>query len=202
MSLDLRQLVTDKCPDAVFPAPGALLGSGFHGQVFQDAEDPERVIKLSRTTKGMCFHNKVACNPRFAYVKLKKILNILKTDYYPFAKAHSYGFLFGSSRAALYFTSMEKLLPTSEDEKKVLTTICADLQCGKYEAGRKNAFAQSYWLDINRNKLDKFINGLELSIIHHNDLSVSNIMKDKFGNFKLIDFDFATLKRSINKNER
>jgi thiamine kinase-like enzyme len=89
---------------------------------------------------------------------------------------------------------MEKLNKISEDEKKVFHSIMShedqNLHKNFSMSKIKNMLqGLSMGLDFDASKIIIFCENLRSTVIHHNDIHPRNIMKDNFGNFKLIDFD-------------
>jgi hypothetical protein len=185
-------------PEFISNSIGDELGYGVHGQVF-DLKGPKgRVIKFT----------KLYDNPIYpldnAFRENKKVYQFLmKHDYPCFAKVFDMQFIAKEQRKTvdglqdfiIYYSILEKLLPLEEDEKKVFKTICAihnqDIENNKPVPELLDELSE--WFSFDKERAIKFWNALKSSPIHHNDVHRRNIMKDSFNNYKLVDFDKATL---------
>lgn len=176
---------------------GDELGYGADGQVFSLKSDYDKVLKLS-----VIYQNDINLNHHFDAVS-KKLSFIMKLDSKHLAKVFEFNFLFlgnrntinGPQKYLVYYTLLEKLNKFTEDEGKVLKTLC-DIYNNKF--GKNKPFIQSCnelqnWLLFDREKVLDFYKFLIHCPVKHNDVHRRNIMKDNLGNFKLIDFDRMTL---------
>ncbi len=178
------------------PFLGKELGFGADGQVFELADDPYRVIKLS-----VCFDEEKT------YEDVEEILQYL-LQYQPLSYATVYEATYlghynrqiirGNTSVLqnyfLYFYVLEKLYKISEDEKKIFHSIISheDKNITKnYPLSKVKEMldGMSYSLDFDYNKVLFFYQHLQNCPLKHLDLHVRNIMKDGNGNFKMTDFD-------------
>lgn len=178
---------------------GKEIGAGAHGQVFELTDDPNKVIKIS-----------IIYSPYFLgnLQEIEKVLKYLINHPDPTAaKIFRYQHLGQYSRSwdqetqeyFLYYYIMEKCFSLTEDEKKIFHSILSHEDQGKiknYSDRQLNKILSGLarGLDFPREKVKLFLDRLARSKIIHNDLHIRNIMKDKLGNYKLIDFDYSTLK--------
>ena len=185
------------CPEKLLPSLEKL-GDGFHGEAYLIPDD--KVIKYSLVYQSMIDEPVT----KF-YLDLEKVLKYQQKNDYPcFVKVLDFNLLsfdnkdlkYGKEDVIFYQTTMERLSPVSIDEKRVLKTIVKshrDLN-KTWNQIIISVRDQSYWLDFDVEKMISFIYFLDDAPIIHHDMSSSNIMKDKNGNFKLIDLDFSRLK--------
>ena len=94
---------------------------------------------------------------------------------------------------------MERLMKISEEESKVFHTILSHEDRGldkKYTLRllQNTLNGLSYSLDFETQKVLEFYSDLQSSKIEHLDIHPRNIMKNKNGQFFMIDFDRCTLK--------
>ena len=187
----VESILGDKAPPV-----GKLLGEGFHGQVFEVPGDEDKVIKYSRMLETMS----VPPLKEF-YNNLTAVLAEQKKNAYPcYVNILDFHFLYEGKHPRhtyqnyiLYSVLMEKLIPISFDEKRVFDTIVKGK--GTVEelvAGQKD------WLIFEPKKVLAFMSQVNSTPIFHNDFNSRNIMKDSEGNFKLIDLDYAEIKRDNN----
>lgn len=99
----------------------------------------------------------------------------------------------------LYYYTMEKLNPISEDEKRVFHTLLSheDNNVVKnYSKSKVKEIVESLHraLDFDKGKVMMLCDDIRSSVIEHNDLNPRNIMKNDRGDFKLIDFDRCELR--------
>ena len=137
------------------------------------------------------------------YVKQLMLLNELEKESPScFAKVYDYGLIHfgeretevGKQKYVVYYSILEKLYAISEDEKKVFHTILSHEDSGKIkkfsskELG-KILFNLRRGLDFSEEEVKLFHTNLQATKIRHCDIAPRNIMKNKLGKFKLIDFD-------------
>lgn len=179
------------------------IGFGADGQVFSLQHDEDKVIKF-------CVYYDYNNSIKNSYRDISTILNFIKNNKpCSFASVYEYGYLGQYERNLvgekdkqkyiLYYYIMEKLQKISEDEKKVFHSILSheDNNVNKnftINKIKKILTGLSVGLDFNFKKIILFCEDLKSSNIRHNDLHPRNIMKDKLGNFKLIDFDRCVIK--------
>lgn len=173
---------------------GQSLGYGAHGEVFEVLGDSDKAIKLSvlydayDTPIDHMFNNILQVH---TYLKGKCIFPL--ASIYEFAKISegSRDTVDGKQKYITYYCVMERLLPLKEDDKKVLKTIC-DIYNKNVEQKKpiKNILKElSCWFDFDQHKVLEFYDALVKCPISHNDVHRRNILKDKYNNFKLVDFD-------------
>lgn len=176
------------------------IGYGADGKVY-DFDD--KVVKISFSIEN-------------DYLNKSKIYNYLKNNEHKcFAKVYDFNFL-GiieqerkykgiqcdydySSYYEVCFSILEKLDKISDDEKKVFhTLLCHEDMNRKKDSSFKNiksiTSSLSKGLEFSEEKVLYFCTQYKTCAVKHNDIHVRNIMKDKFNNFKLIDFDRCFLK--------
>ncbi len=181
------------CPEKLLPSLEKL-GDGFHGEAYLIPDD--KVIKYSLIHQSMVEDLGIN-NPSEFYSQLEIVLKFQQKNNYPsFVKILDFNLLSSNEDAVFYQTTMERLNLISLDEKRVLKTLVQAHRDLKRTWAQIAVLVrdQSYWLDFDLEKVMSFIYLLEDSPIIHHDMSSSNIMKDKDGNFKLIDLDFSILK--------
>jgi len=173
------------------------LGYGAHGEVFSICENEQKAIKIAVLYDAYdvpidsMFTN---ISDMHTYLKGKRIFPLAAV--YDFAKI-SDGWrdtVEGKQKYISYYCVTEKLLPLSEDEKKVLKTIC-DIYNKNVAQTKpiKNILNElSDWFSFDKKKVHEFYELLTKCPISHNDVHRRNILKDTNNNFKLIDFDRST----------
>lgn len=198
------KLCQQVCPDKIKFELSDRLGDGADGEVFDIKNQPNKVIKL-------CVLYEYPNAPlQQSFAKINNTLNYLM-EHIPgtYARVYKYEYLGLFNRSIewsdsgqnyiLYYYVMEKLLKISEDEKKVFhSIICHEdrnlkknysiFKIKKMLQGMRRA------LDFDERQVIFFYQHLNDNNIIHHDIHVRNIMKDKEGNFKLIDFDRCDLK--------
>jgi serine/threonine protein kinase len=192
------------CPKEYFSFIGEKIGDGSDGEVFELVNDSDKVIKISILYDIFCGESKIL-EPK--YLKLFNIferLRLQKPTIY--AQLYSHNLIGCFSRPyfidnksiqqdyILYSYTMEKCFKLTEDEKKIFHTIISHEDRGivkKFSIKELDEilFGLSRGLDFDSKKIRLFYELLMASSIKHLDLHPRNIMKDKNGNFKLIDFD-------------
>lgn len=199
------KLCQQLCPEKINFSLSSKLGDGADGEVFSLQEE-NKVIKLG------VLYECPNINLSQQYKKIETILSFIK-DNCPDAYAQVYesGCLGSFNRKIdwdqsnqnyiLYYYIMEKLHKISDDEKKVFHSILSheDRNLKKNFSIfkiKKMLDGMARALDFDKQKIILFCEKLQNTVIIHNDIHVRNIMKDNAGNFKLIDFDRATLKQS------
>lgn len=182
------------------------LGDGADGEVFDIADQSDKVIKF-------CLILGDQVDPATTietYLDTKKVLEYLQI--HPsniFAQVYDHQFMGEYTRTVwgnlqekllLHYYIVEKLNKISEDERKVFHTILSheDREIVKNYTRpqvKKMLDGLSRGLDFDAEKVMFFCDRLRVSPVIHLDVEVRNIMKDSVGNFKLIDFDRAILRR-------
>jgi hypothetical protein len=194
------------CPDKIPVTVASKIGDGADGEVFDIEGQPDKVIKFSILLEGEVEPSSL----QEEYQNTSDVLHFLvhnKIDY--FAKVYSYQWMGEYTRIiwgnqeekyVLYYYIMEKLKKISEDERKVFHTILSNedreivknytpAQVKKILGGLSTA------LDFDAERVTFFCDSLRGAPVIHLDLNVRNIMKDGAGNFKLVDFDRAEIRR-------
>lgn len=195
MALSLcREFCREKVPNINY---SKLLGKGADGEVYI-TDDPNIVIKFSALYE---LDNDVTD----VYTKtIHSIINyLISHPVDSFARIYTYECLGTFSKYSLKFVlysyTMEKLENISDDEEKVFHTILSHEDRGivknfSIKEVQEKLQGLSLGFNFDENKVIIFYNALKKSPIKHNDIHERNIMKDKMGNFKMVDFDRAQLK--------
>lgn len=196
MALSLCQKL---CPEKLSFKLGKRLGEGSDGEVFNIINDPNKVIKLC-----MFYPLDNNVNECYSQTIIPILTSLVSHPVDVFARVYMYEHLgiFSdqySQEFVLYFYTMEKLEDIFDDEKKVFHTILSHEDRGivkNFSLKEVQEILQdlSLGLDFDENKVIFFYKNLKLSNINHTDIHPRNIMKDKMGNFKMVDFDRAQLK--------
>ena len=181
---------------------------GADGETFVVENDSTKAIKFS------IIYDRFEETPLSLYQK--KILPVL--DYIMMvkpqmcARVYEHGYLGEYSRPMIYWRNgiqnfvihyciMERLFPLTEDEKKVFHSLVShedreiekDLSPEKIE---KMLRGLARGLDFDAEMVILFCNQIRTSLLNHNDLHFRNIMKNKIGEFKTIDFDRAIVEKN------
>lgn len=186
---------------------GNSCGDGSDGEVFEIINDSLKVMKIS-IIYDLNFNNDLDSQ----YSKLCKVLHELITEP-PIICSHVYEYgkigtfkrdclinnKIESQSYLLHYYVMEKCFKLTEDEKKVFHTIICHEDRGIIKKfSRENLkeilFGLSRGLDFDQERVIFFYESLMILKLNHNDIHVRNIMKDSFGNYKLVDFDKVELK--------
>lgn len=185
------------CPEKLSIKPGTLLGEGSDGEVYL-TDNPNIVIKYSvlyslDNNVNECYYQTV--DP----ILTSLIFNHI--DIFARVYAHEYLGTFSqdSQKFVLYFYTMEKLEDISDDEKKVFHTILSHEDRGivkkfTIKELQKILHGLALGLDFDEKRIIFFYYAVKNSLINHNDIHPRNIMKDKMGNFKMVDLDRTQLK--------
>jgi len=162
---------------------GKKLGDGADGEVF---EYNDKVIKFS-----ISFDD--------SYLQKIDLLKCLKeANEKPYVKIYEFKHLLSTKTkyqdVEIYYSILEKLNKISDDEKKLFHTLICHEDQNKIKTRSKNEVDKiidelNYYLDFNKDKVILFLDQLKNSKFNHLDIHVRNVMKDSFGNFKLIDLD-------------
>jgi len=175
---------------------------GADGQVFQHLTDKEKVIKIS-----VVYEHAIPVEKQIS--NTFQVLEYLKL-YKPDAYAHVYEFdiiknyyrdtISGVQKYIVYYYIMDKCNPLTEDEKKVFHTIVSheDKLKNKSPVPALHVLDDlSMGLDFDLSKIIKFCQTINCLPIQHLDIHPRNIMKNKLGDFCLIDFDRCELRKEI-----
>lgn len=190
--------IIESCLNCVPYKLGSQLGYGAHGEVFEVQEQPSKAVKVSvlYDAYDVPIDDMFATiNHTHSYLKGKCIFPL--APIYEFAKI-SEGHrdtVSGKQKYIVYYCVMDKLQPLSEDEKKVLKTICDVYNKNvKQTKPMKDILKDlSSWFCFDQAKVLEFYEMLLACPIQHNDVHRRNILKDSNNNFRLIDFDRSCL---------
>jgi len=195
------------CPEKLIYTLGNKLGDGADGEVFDIANDDNKVLKLSVLYQQDDIDPEL--NIEYLYNKNSKVLSaLINAPTGIHARVYEYGSLGIYSRIVwgnqeqkflLYYYVMEKLSEISKDERKVFHSLISHEDQNKKKdfspAGTKKILkGLARGLDFDAERIIFFCDSLASSSIEHLDLHPRNIMKDVIGNFKLIDFDRTQIK--------
>lgn len=183
--MDLVNLIQSKFDYKILPPNlGPKIGAGFNGQVHLLHDDPTKVVKISQSfypldykaIDNLCTNRFPACGKVFEYYTHKA---------YDRNTNREFNFL-------IY--KMEKLNEISDDESRVFFSILSHEHRNIEKKFSPSALEEilkglSFSLDFDVDKVIFFYENLKKLPFKYADLHEENIMKDNFGNFKLIDFD-------------
>jgi hypothetical protein len=191
--------------DKVLQANNIELGEptgfgGAHGEVFELVGLPDRVIKLSVLYDT--FNYRETFQNAFLDIEMTFAKLIVASPSH-FVRVFDFSKLaigrrkvvFGPQEYIVYGTTMEKLFPLTEGEKKILKTICSlyNKDVDDRRPVEKIVSEVAQWYDFPVDKVLTFYSQL-LSCPHiHNDCHRRNIMKDSNNNYKLIDLDLVKI---------
>lgn len=182
------------CPEKLSFNLGKRLGAGVDGEVFDLVDHSDKVIKLCVL---------YSTNEYFLQNIVPVLTSLIFNPVDIFARVYTYEhlgtFQRESQKFILYSYTMEKLESISEDEKKVFHTIISHEDRGikknfSTKKVREILKGLSRGLDFDEKRVIFFYENLKNSSVQHTDTHVRNVMKDKQGNFKMVDFDRAQLK--------
>jgi hypothetical protein len=190
------------CPDKIPFIPVDKLGDGADGDVYGLEHDPNKVIKFC-----VLYERYPGDDIKKTYKNIDRVLLYLE-KYKPHVCARVYMHKFlshgirktteGEQKYLLYYYIMQKLFKISDDEKKVFHSILSHEDMGinkefTLDLVQDMLIGMSKGLEFDINSVLSFYDDIRKVKIKHLDLHVRNIMKDQFGNFKLIDFDRAKI---------
>ena len=167
------------------PDLGTEIGSGVHGQVYTLIHNPNHVVKLS--------------------VLADVFLSAVERQYH-FVMQHPHSTLAqvfdhqpihhdDELHITIYSATLERLYPLDEDEQRVMKSVVMDYNDSTNTLdARQHIEELQHWLDFDRQKVMDFYTALSTLPVIHRDFHRRNIMKDKLGNFKLIDFELIEIK--------
>ena len=199
-------LVRQFCPDKLPVQPDERLGEGADGEVFTITGVPDKVLKL-----GILYeHHNGKLDTYYKHIQ-KTLDYLIETQPRAYARVYEHGYLgtysrtmpywrSGHQKFIIYYYTMEKLQKTTEDERKVFHSILSHEDRGiekNFSTAQIVEALQgmSCGLDFDTGKVITFCSDIREASIVHLDIEVRNIMKDVDGNFKLIDFDRAQVRR-------
>jgi hypothetical protein len=182
------------CPEKIDIKPVKELGTGADGSAYL-TEDSSVVIKFG------VLKNDATDNYEKDIYPVLNLLISYPVDAFARVYAHKYlgTFFQDSHKYILYYYTMEKLEEISADEMRVFHTTVShednnkkkDYSIREVRAMLRN-MARS--LDFDDSRMISFHKALKKAPINHSDICPRNIMKNKMGNFHLIDFDRCQLK--------
>lgn len=203
------KLCKELCLDQIPLIPGLKLGDGADGEVFDIEGDPSKVIKFS------VLYETGGTPVQKTYKYIGAVVDYLKENPSPtYARVFNHQYLGEFSRHVvwgnmkqkyvLYYYTMEKLYKTTEDERKVFHSILSHEDRGikknySPEIVKEMIKGLASGLDFDPERVTFFCENFRKTSVIHHDIHVRNIMKDMNGNFKLIDFDRATLEKNNGK---
>lgn len=168
---------------------GEKIGSGTDGDVFEYRNN--KVIKIS----------KIINNIPSSYLEVSEILSCLKiNNIQAYAHVYEYGYVGLHLNTELYYYITDKLDSISEDEWKVFHSLLSHedrniVKNFSEDKIKEILFGLSRGLDFDGERVIFFLTALKISKIKHLDLHPRNIMKDKIGNFKLVDFNRTKMEK-------
>jgi RIO-like serine/threonine protein kinase len=172
---------------------GEQIGQGADGQVFIIKNEPNKVIKLS------VIYGESESDVKNAYRKVTRTLSSIRNENMgAFVRVDGYGFLGSYATAtkyyALHYHMMERLFPISDDEEKVFHSLLSHEDANKMKNYSSNQIEEMLdgmkkGLDFDVSAVKFFVENLKNSHVVQLDLHPRNIMKDKAGQFKIIDCD-------------
>lgn len=191
------------CPDKLPVQPVERLGDGADGEVLSIKDQPDKVIKL-----GIIYEH--PGRELKEYKQIQQVLDYAMSTHPPaFVRVYEHGYLGTYSRKIvewrkdfqeflMYYYIMEKLEKITEDEKKVFHSIVSHEDRGiekNYSPEKIEEMLQGMerGLDFDTEKVILFCDNLQTSKLSHRDLHPRNIMKDRDGNYKVVDFDRSQL---------
>lgn len=194
------------CPEKLPVQPDVYLGDGADGEVLSIADDPNRVIKLG------VLYERAGSKLEKLYGNIDRALEfVLRTQPRAYVSVYKHGslgvytrdnvaFYKGKQRFVLYYYVMEKLEKISEDERRIFHSILSheDRKIEKNFSSdkiREMLEGMSRGLDFDAEKVMLFCDNIKAAPLSHLDIHVRNIMKDKVGNFKLIDLERIELEK-------
>lgn len=189
--------VITKLPYSIGPS----LGQGADGEVREVIGHPSKVIKLS-----VMYDLDYSGSFKKDYVNKLIVYNkILKNSPSILVKLLDYGLVHfgeritdvGKQEYVVYFSLMEKLYSITEDEGKVFHSILSHEDRNKIKVFSEKQLKEILYnfrrgLDFSEEEVKLFHTNLKNSKFRHNDIAVRNIMKNRYGQFKLIDIDRVT----------
>jgi serine/threonine protein kinase len=190
----------------IIPKVGKRLGDGADGEVFVCHNDPNKVIKFSvlyeRNNINVYKHFFKKINEVLTYLTLNVSDTYAKVIEHQYLGQYDRKTDFGLQEYVIYYYIMERLNRLSEDEYKVFHTLISheDKNISKNfspDKVQEMLKGLSRGLDFNAERVTFFCNNFKNTPIIHQDIHVRNILKDDYGNFKMIDFDRAQLKMEI-----
>lgn len=200
--MKVLSLCQQLCPEKIVYATTDRIGYGVDGEVFSIEGSSDQVIKYC------CLYDIPGIKLSLAFNQIQDVLSHLcESPARIYARVYSYSKLgcferinVGVEEFILYYYVMEKLYPLSEDECRVFHTIVSHEDRGiikDYSREKQQNLIRGMGtaLDFDSERVMFFCDNLKKSTVQHLDLHERNIMKDCYGNFKLVDLDRSILKR-------
>ena len=186
------------CKDKIPFNISKKIGDGADGECFDLLDSPDKVIKLSVLYE----YDRGDIETQYKQSISPIIDFLISNPITIFGKIYSHNYIGSFSRDfngspqsfIIYYYVMEKLNKISDDEQKVFHTILSHEDRGlnknfSIADVKKILNGLKIGLDFNCKKILDFYSEMLCCPIVHLDLHPRNIMKDNFGNFKLIDLD-------------
>lgn len=167
-----------------------LLGSGSQGDVYQ-LSDPEKVIKFSVIVDDDNLIDKKDLKENYI-----KVMSFLKKSNFPcFPKIYEFGVV---EKDKLYaYCVMEKLFKLSVKEEDLFESLNDYLTFRYSNMERVKSTITNYIekrkMKVNMEKIMDFYTQVICSPVEQGDFAGPNFMRDNNFNYKVIDFDRATL---------
>lgn len=181
-----------------------MIGSGSQGEVYCLKKEPNKVIKLSLLDS---WHYQRKANREYIKSSFLSVMGYLKENHHSCcAKVYDFGVkdIPKQLKVRKYenfshfsFSILEKLKEISRDEQLVFDCIAHHFDIKERDLEKvtqtikKNCY--HYGIEIDFKKIIDFYSQVISIPINHNDFLGCNFMLDDNDNYKLIDFDRATL---------
>ena len=195
------------CPDKIPYKPDIRLGEGADGEVLSLVGDEDKVMKL-----GILYEQRGTNTFERSYQHIQDVLSFFQQKQFDaYTRVYEYGhlgfytrknvsFRNGTQRFGIYYYTMEKLEQISEDEAKVFHSILSHEDRGieknySPDEVREMLRGMSSGLDFDVEKVTLFYENIRSAPVSHLDIHVRNIMKNRLGDFKLIDLDRIELEK-------
>lgn len=187
---------------------GDKIGDGSDGEIFSLKNEKDKLIKFSiiYVWDNKNFNSKNELQ-RLYNKTISNILAVKSSNEDIFCRVYDCSSSFFGSRPTVdgeqgfiaFYSILEKLDKTTEDEKKVFHTILSHEDANKNKNYTLSDVKEilnglSYGLEFDRKKVLNFYEKIQKSKFKHLDLHPRNIMKDKVGNYKLVDLDRIKIK--------
>lgn len=203
-SMLVLKLLQKNCPERIPYSVGAKLGDGADGEVFNIADQPDKVVKFC------VLYETGSIKLETKYKSISNVLSYLVDNPSPvYARVYVHDFMGSYTRTVwgnkqqryfLYYYATEKLEKISEDEYRVFNSLVSHEDRKKKkdftpQKVKEMLAGLSRGLDFDAERVTFFHDNLRKSSVIHLDVHPRNIMKDSIGNFKLVDFDRTQLVR-------
>ncbi len=178
---------------------GEILGSGFHGDVYELLDHPKQVVKIAWAPLDVPQEfagrsDTVGLHHTFPYIQ-NIYQYLLKNQFSILAKVFDFYPLHQRDNKQYYMAILERLQSLTEPEQKAMKSVCMDYN-GNIENGKclQHIEELKEWLDFNPSKVIDFYTSLTTLPVAQRDFHRRNIMKNEGGDFKLIDFELLDFK--------